>query len=122
MAYNIQLAERVREHLAQLPGLAVEEKKMFGGLAFMVNNKMCINVRGENLMCRFNPALLKEVASKPGFTPMVMKGKEYKGYCYVKPAGFQNENDFEYWVNLCLAFNQQAKQTKPASQKGRLNS
>ena len=46
----------------------------------MVDGKMCINVSGDNLMCRFNPALQKEIAEKTGFEPMIMKGKGLKGY------------------------------------------
>ena len=109
MAYDIELAERVRSHLSKFPDLRVEEKKMFGGLAFMVNGKMCINVSGWNLMCRFDPELTGKLAAKPGFLPMIMKGREYKGYCYVEPAGFKNKKDFEYWVALCLNYNRIAR-------------
>jgi hypothetical protein len=69
---------------------------MFRGLAFIINGKMCINVSGENLMCRFNPALTEEIAEKTGFLPMIMKGKEYKGYCYIKPAGFKNKKTLNF--------------------------
>ena len=109
MAYNIKLADRLREYLAGFPKLKIEEKKMFRGVAFMVNGKMCVNVSGENLMCRFDPALQDEVAEKIGYEPMVMKGKELKGYCYVQPIGFKSKKDFEYWVGLCLAYNERAK-------------
>lgn len=116
LAYNIQLAVRIREYLAQFKKLPVEEKKMFRGLAFIINGKMCINVSGENLMCRFDPALIQEIAKKPGFSPMIMGGKEYKGYCYVNPTGFKNKKDLEFWINLCLDFNDRAKSSK--KQKG----
>jgi hypothetical protein len=53
MAFNTTLANRIREHLSEFTELKVEEKKMFRGLTFMVNDKMCISVSGENLMCRF---------------------------------------------------------------------
>ena len=112
MAYDTQLADKIRAHLAQHPELKVEEKKMFGGLAFMINDKMCINVTDKNLMCRFDPELTQDIAKRKGFLPMVMKGKEYKGYCYVEPAGFTNKNDFEFWINLCLDFNGKAKSSK----------
>ena len=92
--------------------MEIQEKKMFGGLAFMVNGKMCINASGENLMCRFDPTLTEELAEEIGFLPMIMKGKEYKGYCYVEPAGFKNKRDFEFWINLCLDFNDSAKSSK----------
>jgi TfoX/Sxy family transcriptional regulator of competence genes len=62
MAYNSKLVHQIREHLVKLPHLKIDEKKMFGGLAFMVNGKMCINVSGENLMCRIDPALHEEIA------------------------------------------------------------
>lgn len=85
---------------------------MFGGLAFMVNGKMCINVSGERLMCRFDPKHADEISSKAGFQPMYMKGKLYDGYCYVDPEGFKKKSDFEYWVQLCLDFNDKAKSSK----------
>jgi hypothetical protein len=112
MAYNTKLADRIRKYLARFPELKIEEKKMFGGLSFMINKKMCINVSGENLMCRFDPALTKELSGKKGFLPMKMKGKEYLGYCYVEPAGFKNNKDFDFWINLCLQFNDKAKSSK----------
>jgi hypothetical protein len=112
MPYDTKLAERVREYLAQFPKLKIEEKKMFRGLAFMINGKMCVNVSGKNLMCRFDPELTRDLEKRKGFLPMIMKGREYKGYCYVEPAGFKNKKDFEYWVNLCLDFNDKAKSSK----------
>lgn len=115
MAFHIELADRVRRHLARFPALNIQEKQMFGGLAFMIDDKMCINVSGENLMCRFDPALTAEVAERQGFLPMVMKGRHYKGYCYVEPGGFADEEDFEYWMKLCLDFNKKAKSSKRRS-------
>ena len=112
MAFDINLAKRVRAYLSEVPNLEIEEKKMFGGLAFMINGKMCINVSGEKLMCRFNPNQLEEIAEKRGFQPMIMKGREYKGYCHVHPKGFENEENFAFWIELCLAFNEQAKSSK----------
>lgn len=110
MPYNEQLADRVREKLQHLP--KVEEKKMFRGLTFMVNGKMCISVSGDKLMCRFDPALQEIVAERPGFEPMQMKGRSYKGFCYVSKYGFTSAKDFNYWVKLCLDFNDKAKASK----------
>lgn len=117
MAYNTKLADRIREHLAKLPQLTTEEKEMFRGITFMVNGKMCVSVSGENLMCRYDPALYAVVAEKHGVQPMIMKGKELKGYCYVSPAGYKAEKDFRYWIDLCLAFNKHAKPAKAAKTK-----
>ena len=88
MAYSEFLADRVRGSFKE-NHTGFEEKKMFGGLAFMVNGKMCVNVSGENLMCRFDPKLQNEISEKKGYEPMIMKGKEYKGYCYVNPDGIK---------------------------------
>lgn len=115
MSYNLKVADRIREYLVQFPELRIEEKKMFRGLTFMVNNKMCVSVSGENLMCRFDPEKHEEVAEKNGFQAMIMKGKEYKGYCYANPIGYKLKKDFEYWVNLCLDYNEIAKSTKKKS-------
>ena len=112
MAYDTRLADRIREYLAKFPALQIEEKEMFRGLTFMVNDKMCVSVSGENLMCRFDPALHEEVVERNGYRPMIMKGKEYKGYGYVNPTGFKARRDFEYWVNLCLDYNERANSSK----------
>lgn len=112
MAYDTNLADRIREYLIRFPKLKVEEKKMFRGLTFMVNDKMCVSVSGDNLMFRFDPSLQEEVAEKAGFQTMIMKGKEYKGYGYIDPTGFKSKKDFEYWMNLCLDYNERAKSSK----------
>ena len=112
MNYDIELADRVRQYLVAIPGIELEEKKMFRGLTFMVNNKMCISVSGENLMCRFDPELQDKVAERKGFQTMIMKGSVYKGYCYVSSEGIQTIKDFEFWINLCLNFNGKAKSSK----------
>ena len=110
MAYSEKLAERIRESLATVR--KVEEKKMFRGLAFLVNGKMCLNVSGEELMCRFDPALHETVAEKKGFRKMLMRGREYKGYGYVNQDAIKSKKDFDFWLNLCLDFNSRAKASK----------
>ncbi len=95
MAYNEQLADRVRECLAELPKLHIKEKRMFGAMAFMVNGKMCVNVSGERLMCRFDPELNEKVTQCTGYEMMVMRGRGLKGYCYVNQDGFRTRDDLE---------------------------
>ena len=112
MAYNLKLANRIRSYLDGFHGVRVEEKEMFKGLAFMVNGKMCINVSGDHLMCRYDPVLEEEVAERNGFIPMIMKGKQLRGYCYVSEEGFKSKASFEYWLKLCLDFNARAKASK----------
>jgi len=115
MAYNEKLVDRLREALAHLPN--VEEKKMFSGVAFLVNGKMCVNVSHDDLMCRFDPALQETVAERPGYRTMLMRGRALKGYCYVSSDGFRNKKDFDFWINLCLAFNSKAKASKKPKKK-----
>ena len=112
MPYNTLLADRIRAYLSASANTAAVEKKMFRGLTFMINGKLCICVSGENLMCRFDPALYEELSTKPGFQPMIMKGKIYKGYCYVSPEAIKTEKSLAFWLNLCLDFNKQAKSSK----------
>ena len=112
MAYNTNLVDRVREYLAEVSDIEIEEKEMFNVLNFMVNGKTCICVSGDNLMLRFDPKLQEELSEKNGYETMLMKGKEYKGYCYINPDGFKDKRDFEYFVDLCLDFNKISKSSK----------
>ena len=112
MSYNSNLAEKVRNHLLKYPGLKIEEKKMFRGLTFMVNDKMCISVSGEKLMCRFDPAMQEKIAARKGFQPMIMKRKEFKGFCYVEAEGYRSTLELKYWIDLCLEFNPAAKASR----------
>jgi hypothetical protein len=107
MAYNEKLADRLREALVDLP--KVEEKKMFRGITFMVNGKMCLSVSGDELMCRFDPALQETLVEKRGFRTMIMKGREYKGFGYISEDGLKSKKDFDYWVGIALDFNKRAK-------------
>ena len=109
MTYDTNLVDKVREYISEIPNIEVEEKEMFNVLNFMVNGKTCICISGEKLMLRFDPKLQEELSEKNGYETMLMKGKEYKGYCYINPDGFKDKNDFEYFVNLCLDYNKIAK-------------
>ena len=102
MAYSKALAERIRKALANLP---VEEKIMFGSLAFMVNGKMCLTAGPERMMCRIDPALHEQEVKTPGCQTVVMGGREYKGYIHIKEENLKSEKDFAHWVHLALEFN-----------------
>lgn len=112
MPYNTHITAKVRNYLSTFSEVAIEEKMMFGGLVFMVNGKMCIDISGEKLMCRYDPHRRKEVSHRIGYENMMMKGREYSGYCYVHPEGFEQDDDFEYWINLCLDYNERARSSK----------
>ena len=110
MAYNEKLTARIREALAHLP--KVEEKRMFRGVTFMVNNKMCITAGDNKIMCRIDPAIHEEVTKRKGCETVKMKGREYKGYVYVSEEGIKTKKDLAYWITLALDFNKLAKSSK----------
>src|ERR1041385_6889289 len=108
MAYNEKLADRTRE-IISLTHKKVEEKKMFGGLCFMVNNKMAVGVEQERLMLRIDPARYDEVMQKDGCKPMDFTGKVMKGFVFVDAEVLQTKKQLEYWIALALEFNKKAK-------------
>lgn len=110
MAANEALTNRVREALMHLPD--VTEKSMFKGICFMVDDKMCICVNDETILCRIGPAKLEEALEKNGVTQMMHNGKPMKDYVFVNQAEIQNQQEFDYWVQLSLAFNKVAKSSK----------
>jgi TfoX/Sxy family transcriptional regulator of competence genes len=111
MAYDEKLADRTRELIA-ITHSNVEEKKMFGGLCFMVNDKMCIGVEKDRLMVRLDPAVYDEVLEKEGCIAMDFTGKIMKGYVFVNKHGLSTKKQLEYWVKLALAYNKIAKSSK----------
>lgn len=110
MAYNEQLAEKVKQALSHLKN--VQEKKMFRGITFMLHDKMCISVGDNEMMCRIDPALHDSVTRKKGCKTMKMRGREYKGWILVSEEGMETKKDFEYWIRLALDFNKKAKSSK----------
>jgi TfoX/Sxy family transcriptional regulator of competence genes len=115
MAFNEKLADRIREALVDIPNVA--EKNMFGGMCFMVNDKMCIGVIKEEMMCRIDPVLEEEVLEMHGCRPMDFSGKPLKGYIFVEEEGMKNKKDFDYFIGLCLDFNTRAKASKKKTPK-----
>lgn len=110
MAYSEYLADRVRLRLKGKGEL--EEKKMMGGLIFMVNGKMCIGImfnkksKEDKLMVRVGQLNYEELLNKPGSKPMDFTGKPLRGFLFVGPDGFDTEDDLDFWVNKALEFNQ----------------
>ncbi len=111
MSYNEKLADRVREIIATTQK-NVEEKRMFGGLCFMVNEKMCVGVEKDRMMVRLDPALYDELVEKDGCSPMDFTGKIMKGYVYVDETVLSSKKHLAFWVGLALDFNKIAKASK----------
>ena len=109
MAYNEKLTNKLRAALAHLP--KVEEKKMFRGITFMVDGKMCISAGDNEIMCRIDPAIHEESIKRKGCRTVKMKGREYIGYVYVNDEAMKTKKDFDYWLALALDFNKKAKAT-----------
>lgn len=110
MAYNEKLADRIRAELGHRK--AVEEKKMMGGLTFMVNGKMCVGILKDDLMVRLDPAVYPDARKKKGCREMNFTGKPMKGFIFVSPKGTSIKKDLIYWVDLALDFNKKAKASK----------
>lgn len=110
MAYNERLTARIREALEHVPN--VVEKRMFRGVAFMVNDKLCISAGDTRIMCRIDPSVHEEALKKEGCETVKMKGHEYKGYIYVSEEGIRTKKDLDYWIRLALEFNKLAKSSK----------
>jgi TfoX/Sxy family transcriptional regulator of competence genes len=111
MAYNEKLADRVREIIA-VTHKNVEEKAMFGGLCFMVNDKMCVGVEKERMMVRLGPEKYEDVIEKDGVMPMDFTGKVMKGYVFVDANALNTKKKLEYWMKLALDYNKIAKASK----------
>lgn len=103
MAANESLANRVRAVLA--PNLSVEEKQMFGGIAFMVRGKMCVTVGTDRLMFRIDPTIHDTVAVRKSCRTVVMKGREYRGYVHVDEQVVRSERELNRWIGLALDYN-----------------
>jgi hypothetical protein len=90
---------------------------MFRGVTFMVNGKMCISAGDDEIMCRIDPALHEQALERKGVRPVIMKGREYKGYVYVNGEGMGTKRSLEYWIGLALDFNKIAKASTKRKQK-----
>jgi len=116
MAYNEKLADMTRELISQTHK-NVEEKAMFGGLCFMVNDKMCVGVNKGRLMVRFDPAKNDEVMEKEGVRPMEFTNRTMKGFAFVDENVLTTKKKLEYWITLALKFNKDAKSSKKKTAK-----
>lgn len=103
MAYDEQLAHQIRESLQDVDGVA--EKRMFGGLAFLVNGRMAVAAgSGGALMVRVDPKQLDALLTRPHVDPMVMRGKELRGWLLVGQEGLDSDEELAAWVDQGVAF------------------
>ena len=102
MAYDEALAARVRTALLSEPG--VMEKKMFGGVAFMVSGNMACGIVGAEIMVRVGPDNYEDALSRPHARPMDFTGRPMRGIVYVARPGFQSDQDLATWVESGASF------------------
>lgn len=102
MAYDEGVAQRLREMLEGEPG--IQEKHMFGGLAFMRRGNMCCDVVGDTLMARVGPDRYAGALNRPHARKMDFTGRPLNGFVYVAPAGFESDAELADWVALCVSF------------------
>lgn len=103
MAYDEELAERVRALIDGEPG--VTEKRMFGGLAFLVGGNMSVTVSGrEGLLVRGEPDEMEALRDQPGVDPFVMRDRQMKGWLRVDAAAVADDASLEPWVERSLAY------------------
>jgi len=109
MAYSDYLAERVRLRLSKAGSIV--EKKMMGGLIFMVNEKMCLGVdidkktNQDRLMVRVGKLPYEELLNVKGSKKMDFTGRVMRGFLFIDPEGFDAEKDLDFWVEKALEFN-----------------
>jgi TfoX/Sxy family transcriptional regulator of competence genes len=103
MAYDEDLADRIREVVGGEPG--VSEKKMFGGLAFLLNGNMAVAASGQGgVLVRVDPVEGARLVAKTKATPMVMRGREMDGWLRVPTNAVSTKRDLTTWVNRGVGY------------------
>jgi TfoX/Sxy family transcriptional regulator of competence genes len=113
MTYSTKLADRIRETLMDLPN--VTEKEMFRGICFMVDDKLCICVSDNEMLCRIGAEEAEKALENNDVRQMISRDKPMKDYVYVSEEAWHNQKDFDNWIKLCLDFNPKAKASKKKS-------
>jgi len=116
MAYNQFLADRINRILTE-KNISFVDKKMMGGLCYMVDNKMCVGIVKDELMARIGPDQYEEALKKPGCKEMNFTGRAMKGYVFLDAEAIDMEEDLAYWIQLCINFNPLAKASKKRKKK-----
>jgi TfoX/Sxy family transcriptional regulator of competence genes len=110
MAYDEYLNDRIRQTLAGR-GIGFIEKKMMGGVCYLVGEKMCVGIVKNSLMVRMDPEKTAEAIQRPGCREMDFTKKPLKGFVFIEPEGTDLDRDLEYWSGLALEFNPKAKKS-----------
>lgn len=101
MAYNLKLAERIR---SELDGIPFVEKKMFGGIGFLVHGNMACGVYKEDMIVRVDPTKHEKLLKRPSAKVFDITGKPMKGWLMVEPDGYKNKKQLSAWVKEGVEF------------------
>lgn len=104
MPFDEKLAARIRSLLTKERSKEFSEKKMFGGLAFMMEGKMCVGVLQDKLVARIGPENSITALKKPHVTPMDFTGRPLKGYVYVESRAIQKDTALKQWIDDSISF------------------
>lgn len=107
MPYNESLADRVRQFFSHRHVVSVE-KKMMGGLCFMVSGKMCLGITQDSLMVRLDPSEYEMALNRPGCREMNFTGRPMRGFVFVDAEGWDDQVQFSWWIDRALAYNPRA--------------
>ena len=102
MAYNEELAQRVRKLLAPIEN--IQERRMFGGLAFMLNGNMCCGIERENLVVRTGPKGYDDALARSHARVFDFTGRPMRGFVYVETAGLEEETELGDWIKMAVKF------------------
>ena len=103
MAYDVELADRLREQIGGEKGLT--EKAMFGGLAFLINGNMAVSASGQGgLLLRVDPARTEDLIQDPHAARFVMRGREMDGWLRIDPAGITTDDELHHWAEIGVAY------------------
>ena len=101
MAYNVKLAERIRTELGDIPFV---EKKMFGGVGFLIHGNMACGVHKDGMIVRVDPEKHSALLKKPHARPFDLTGRPMKGWLVVDPDGYKTEKQLTIWVKEGVEF------------------
>ncbi len=103
MAYDEDLANRIREFMG--PEEGVSEKKMFGGLAFLINGHMAVAASSQGgLLARVDPSQTESLLSKTNAEIMIMRGRSMPGWLHVTSENIVTDHDLEEWIKRCVDY------------------
>jgi TfoX/Sxy family transcriptional regulator of competence genes len=102
MAFDEGLAQRVREALESQ--VSITERRMFGGLAFLIDGKMFVGISGSKLMARVGAERYQDALALPHVREMDFTGKPMNGYVYVEPLGLAEDQNLKAWVSWCASY------------------